>query len=145
MWDTVSAFRSVSTSPDQAHTEVLVRRFGQTFENVYTLCLASAPIGFGAAFECDWLVGMSEKAGRAVRVGCGRYEWQFRRTAPSVAERLTITIERMEALPPSTLAPVMQWLSSLPYPWCPTETAARSVPGLSQLSDISAFIGRSLL
>jgi hypothetical protein len=123
-----------------AIADVLVRKFGQTYENVYTVCLGSPPAGFEAAFECDWLVGMSEKAGGAVRVGCGRYDWRFRSTSPALAERLTITIERMEMLPASALATVMEWLVGLPYPWCPRAAARDGMPALPPLAGIQAFL-----
>jgi len=121
--------------------DVLVGRFGQTFENVYTLCLAPPPAEV-KAFDCDWLVGMSEKTSGAVLVGCGRYEWQFSETDPPLAQRLVITVEKMEVLPGTTLAPVMRWLSNLPYPWCPAERAAASTPDFTLLSTIVAFMDR---
>jgi hypothetical protein len=77
--------------------DVLVRRFAQTYENVHTFCLAPPPRADQLDFSCDWLVGMSEKESRAVRVGCGRYDWRFPAEVPRVAERLTITIEAMES------------------------------------------------
>lgn len=131
------------SSGREAIAEVLVRRVGQTFENVYTLCLATPPTGRARAFACDWLVGMSEKASGVVRVGCGRYEWQFQDAEPCLAEALRITIEHMEVLPATMLEPVMQWLSSLPYPWCPARAAARSAPTeLAQLDQITAYLNR---
>ena len=126
----------------QEITDVLVRRFGQTFENVYTLCLAAPPEGADREFACDWLVGMSEKAGGAVRVGCGRYDWQFAPTGPCLVQRLTITVELMEVLPPTTLAPVMNWLRALPYPWCPANDAVHGSPRIGELARIIGFIGR---
>jgi hypothetical protein len=78
-----------------------------------------------------------------VRVGCGRYDWRFRSTSPALAERLTITIERMETLPASALVPVMAWLSRLPYPWCPAEAARRGMPAVPQLAGIAAVVEES--
>jgi hypothetical protein len=53
-------------------TEVLVRRFSQAFENVHTFCLVIPPQSDATTFSCPWLVGMSGKGTRTVRVGCGR-------------------------------------------------------------------------
>jgi hypothetical protein len=108
-----------------AITDVLVSRFGQTFENVHTFCLCTPPEGSASSFSCPWLVGMSEKAGGAVRLGSGRYDWTFR---SGRVQHLTITIDQMEVLPPSDLEHVMGWLGSLPYPWCPADVAERSIP-----------------
>jgi len=134
------SFPPVSQGCD-AIAEVLVRRFAQTYENVYTLCLAPPPRNEESAFTCDWLVAMTEKESGAVRVGCGRYDWCF---APKscLAERLTITIEAMQSLPSSYLDEVMKWVSSLPYPWCSTEVAMRDAPNLSDLGAVLEYIGR---
>jgi hypothetical protein len=42
-------------------SDVLVRRFAQTYENVHTFCLAPPPHDDRNRYSCDWLVGMSEK------------------------------------------------------------------------------------
>src|SRR5437868_5619987 len=96
-----------------AHT--LVRHFNQTYENIYTFCLANPPHGEAKAFSCPWLVAMSEKQSHSVRVGCGRYDWSF--TDNSRVRDLVITVDAMELLPAQTLQPVMSWVSSLPYTW----------------------------
>ena len=134
------SFPPVSQGRD-AIAEVLVRRFAQTYENVYTLCLASPPRNEESAFTCDWLVAMTEKESGAVRVGCGRYDWYF---APKscLVERLSITIEVMQSLPSRDLDGVMQWVTSLPYPWCSTEVAMRGAPNLSDLGAVLEYIGR---
>src|SRR5690606_1361432 len=69
--------------PPEAHgldaiTETLVRTFGHTYENVFTFYLAHP--GEAAtldAYACDWFVGMTERSSGQVRVGCGRYDWEF--------------------------------------------------------------------
>jgi hypothetical protein len=58
--------------------DVLVRRFNQTYENSYSFYLAR-PTSKKGAFSCDWLVAMTEKESKAVRVGCGQYEWALQR------------------------------------------------------------------
>jgi hypothetical protein len=123
-------------------TDVLVRRFGQDFENVYTLCLASPPEDDDSTFSCDWLVGMSDRKSGAVRVGCGRYNWLFRTNDQRVVEKLTITIELMQTLSPDSLGPVMAWLSNLPYPWCQAQVAAKNAPRLDGLVTIVNYINR---
>ena len=75
----------------QSISDVLVRRFAQTYENVHTFCLASPPRNHEVKFSCDWLVGMSEKESRRVRVGCGRYDWLFQSQGQRLVEQLTIT------------------------------------------------------
>src|SRR5438552_15096278 len=78
--DTVS-FPSI-TNGVEAISDVLVRRFAQTYENVRTFCFTPCPRLDDVRFSCHWLVGMSEKESRMVRIGCGRYDWQFRAEGP---------------------------------------------------------------
>jgi hypothetical protein len=111
----------------KAIAETLVRRFNQTYENVYTLCIGAPPRDDTEIYSCDWLVAMSEKQGGAVRIGCGRYDWSFAHVEHKV-RGLTITIEAMEVLPAEALAPVMRWVSALPYPWCPQQAVVRAPP-----------------
>ena len=119
--------------------EVVVRNFARSYENVYTFCLSDPPGPEETAFSCPWLVGMSEKQGGAVRLGCGRYDWSFHPRSYLV-ERLTITIDRMNTLPAASLDPVMAWLSGLPYPWCPAPLVVASAPRLDGVLEIVAPI-----
>ena len=123
-------------------TDVLVRQFAQSYENVHTFCLVGPPRTDDIAFSCDWMVGMSEKKSRMVRVGCGRYDWQFRPQVPRLTTRLTITIDQMQSIAPERLIPVMSWLSRLPYPWCAPHTALASAPSLDELDAVQHYIAR---
>jgi hypothetical protein len=123
-------------------TEVLVRRFAQSFENVFTFCLGDPPKDDARSFSCKWMVGMSERESGAVRVGCGRYDWLFQTDESCLVRELTITIEFMQTLPPRTLDPIMDWLSSLPYPWCPVTTAIASAPKVEGLEGILDYISQ---
>jgi hypothetical protein len=123
-------------------TEVLVRRFAQSFENVLTFCLGDPPKEDAESFSCNWMVGMSEKESGVLRVGCGRYDWLFQTGASFLVRELTITIECMQILPPRTLGAIMEWLSGLPYPWCPAQAAAASAPRVRGLQVILDYINR---
>ena len=123
-------------------SDVLVRRFAQTYENVFTFCLAPPPESGEVEFSCNWLVGMSEKDSRMVRVGCGRYDWLFQPQGQCLAQRLTITIDLMQSLPPTSLAVVTDWLSKLPYPWCSARKAASDAPPLYELQPIREYLAR---
>ena len=123
-----------------AITDVLVRRFGQTYENVYSFCLQRPGPESRTSFSCDWLVGMSNKEDGAVRVGCGRYDWRFQPSSPFLVERLHITIEAMQVLPAENLDAVMTWLTGLPYPWCPGGIAAETMPRITGLEPVSHYI-----
>lgn len=100
----------------EAIADALVRRFNQTYENIYSFYLARPPAD-ATQFSCDWLVGMTEKANGQARVGCGRYDWTFGNAPVRAAVRLVITIERMERLPPASAEALQRWLLELDYPW----------------------------
>jgi hypothetical protein len=136
------SFPPVTIGVDEI-TRVLVRDFGQVYENVYTFCLADPPAKNADTFACRWMVGMSEKAGGAVRIGCGQYDWSFQIGAPHLVDKLGIAIKTMQTLSSECLRPVMDWLSPLPYPWCPPSEAVRGMPSLAALEDIREFIGQS--
>ena len=123
--------------------DTLVRQFSRDNDNVYTFCLADAPIGHGVHFRCDWLVGMSRIDTGDVRVGCGHYDWTFADTAQPRVKGLAISIDVMQVLDRSHLQPVMAWLSGLSYPWCPTEVARRAMPDLAGLAPVARFLDRS--
>jgi hypothetical protein len=124
----------------QVITEVLVRRFAEAYENVFTFCLGDPPRQDAGSYTCKWMVGMSEKGTGAVRAGCGRYDWLFGAHEPFLTRELTITIEFMQILPSETLEPIMNWLSGLPYPWCPVQTAVASAPGVEGLDVILGYL-----
>lgn len=120
----------------EAIADILVSKFGATYENVYTFCLGEQPSPNAASHTHKWLVGMSTKATGEVRLGCGFYEWQFQPVS-GLVERLCITIEHMHIYPAAQLRPVMEWLQSLPYPWCPLGEIFEQAP---QVSDIAPII-----
>jgi hypothetical protein len=125
-------------------TESLVRKFGQTYENVYSFYLARPQPRLPAnTFSCDWLVGMSAKRDGGVRVGCGRYDWRFQSEDPCLADRLVITVEGMQVLAPDCLSRVLGWLTALPYPWCSAEMILQTAPDIGALTPILTYVGRN--
>ncbi|MGV6396796.1 hypothetical protein ACTUVN_002491 [Pseudomonas caspiana] len=116
--------------------EVLVRRFGQTYENVYTFCMGEPPADDATSHRCKWLVGMSDKATGELRFGSGDYEWRF---ASGLTTHLSITIDHMLVRPATELAPVMDWLQQVNYPWCSSEDLA-SAPPLASLDPVLDYL-----
>src|SRR5215813_5791887 len=106
--------------------EVVVRKFGVDYENVFTFCLSEPPAGLCRHFSCHWLVGMSARENGQIRVGCGRYDWYF--SSDGRAEKLVIVIDVMKVLGPEELSASMNWLSALAYPWCSAGEALNRIP-----------------
>ncbi|MFI8619244.1 hypothetical protein ACIGHN_27500 [Acidovorax sp. NPDC077693] len=119
----------------EAIAETLVRNFNRGFENVYTVCLADPPASDCEYFQCEWLVAMTEKESRAVRVGCGQYEWRF---APDsgLAQELRITIETMQSLPAADALSVMTWATAWGGPWCSKSHALASAPFIAGVREL---------
>jgi hypothetical protein len=119
----------------------VIRKFDQTYENVYTFCLQRPPSDARLdEFSCEWLVVMSEKETGGARVGCGSYNWCFQQKAPFLVDRLEIVIEAMQILPPERLRPVLDWSASLSYPWCSGEVVASTTPHIKEIQPIIDLI-----
>ncbi len=126
----------------EAIAEVLVRRFAQTYENIYSFYMARPPME-ATQFSCDWLVGMSEKDSKNVRVGCGRYDWTFQTDSPRLATHLAITIQAMQVLPPRQFEPIFAWLKQLNYPWSSAAKAKEAAPSIEMLAPVLQYLGRN--
>lgn len=129
------------THGSEAIANVLVRRFTQTYENIYSFYLARPPAA-AAKFDCPWLVGMSEKASGLPRVGCGRYAWTFQDAERGLASTLVISIDAMEVLPQADALAVFAWLERLNYPWASAETVKSLAPPVPALEPVLACLGR---
>jgi hypothetical protein len=117
-----------------AIADLLVRRFNQTWENIYTLCIGDPPEDNAESFTCDWLVAMSAKEDGGVRVGCGRYDWAFD-SETGLAHSLTITITAMESVA-CDVERMTSWAAALPYPWCRAGAVKVGAPHSAALSDV---------
>jgi len=134
------AFPAASEGLDQI-AEVLVRRFGQRYDNVYTFCLGEPPAADAGTHACTWLVGMTDKESGGVRVGCGYYDWRLGTASPRRVQALDIVIEAMEVLPAADAAAVIDgWLARLRYPWCDAAQAGARAPALEGLAPVLRFL-----
>lgn len=113
----------------EAIADTLVRQFNQQYENIYTLCIGAETEIVAQDFSCKWMVVMSEKLTRDLRIGCGRYDWKFDRRNSKI-QSLTITIDLMETATVSSLVPVLEWVSGLSYPWCELSVITKEQPNI---------------
>jgi len=132
------AFPAVTIGREEI-SNVLVRNFGQTYENVYSFCMAR-PGGEERRFVCNWLVAMTEKTDRSVRVGCGRYDWTFTVEPPHLATKLTIIIETMQSLPPDILPIILTWIGNLNYPWSSAAEVSGCAPQIDGLVPVLKYL-----
>jgi hypothetical protein len=120
--------------------ENILRRFNIDHENIYTFCLSRPSDGDRRHFACHWLVGMSAKSDGRPRVGCGRYDWRFGADQAGLVEKLVITIDLMNTLSATELAATMNWLSTIPYPWCTPNDAVKGMPRIEGLAAIETYL-----
>lgn len=120
--------------------EVLVRRIATDFENVYSFGLARPTEADRLRFSCPWLVAMSARSDGALRVGVGRYDWQFSPDARCLVEKLVITIDVMQVLPAAELDRIIGWVAGLPYPWCRPDEVIATMPANEALSPIARYL-----
>lgn len=120
--------------------EVLVRRIATDFENVYSFGLARPTEADRHRFSCPWLVAMSARSDGALRVGVGRYDWQFSPDPQCLVEKLVITIDVMHVLPAAELDRIIGWVASLPYPWCRPDEVMATMPAIEELSPIARYL-----
>jgi len=123
--------------------DILVRRFADEYENIYTFGLTRPTATNRHHFPCHWLVGMSVKKDGQVRVGCGQYDWYFTPDDRCLAERLAITIDVMCVFPGTELDCLMTWLSSLPYPWCTPLEAVSTLPNIDGLTEVEQHLRKT--
>lgn len=128
-----------------AITDTLVRKFGQTYDNVYTFYLdRPADDARLPHYSCDWFVAMTEKATGLVRVGAGRYDWEFN-AEPYLVRRLVITIDTMEVLPAANGEAVLNWITALPYPWTDAPRVVAGAPRIEALAPVMHWLRRDAL
>ena len=124
----------------EAIAEVLVRAFGRTYENVYSYYLDRP--GASRSFACEWIVGMTDKETHNVRLGCGRYLWDFQDRPPRLARSLAIQISAMCVLPASRARDVRARLDSLAYPWTSRSEVLAALRGDPELEAVIRSLPR---
>lgn len=124
-----------------AIAQMLVVRFNQTWENVYTVCVGAPPAADATSFSCEWLVAMSAKQDGGVRAGCGRYDWTFD-PASGLARSLVITIDAMETVAVVADWTVADWAAALPAPWCDAARLATGAPPSRVLQSVIERVGQ---
>ncbi len=117
-------------------TEILIRDFNKSYENIYTICLADTLEQHENVLNCRWLVGMTEKASGSPRVGFGDYHWSFEAEGSHLVTHLTIVIEDMIVLPREPQSEVMSWFDSLSYPWALLSDVLASMPEVALLAEV---------
>jgi len=124
-------------------TEVLVVKFNQTYENIYTLCLTDTWQQRSNTVTCGWVVFMSEKNSGVTRVGFGLYDWLFESDDLNLVSHLSIEIEDMQLFPEQLQPEIMSCMNNLSYPWVSTADVLHSMSGVTGLSEVRSKIDAS--
>ncbi|MEM7152010.1 MAG: hypothetical protein AAF799_04170 [Myxococcota bacterium] len=121
----------------EAITETF-RALGQQCENIYTLCIPETVESTATTMSCKWIVGMTERGSREVRVAWGDYQWRFD-PARDRATSLQVTMHRMAMMKPEAAGAVLGWLSAIEGPWCSAATLLEHVPARPQLEGVARY------
>ena len=76
----------------------------------------------------------------AVRIGCGRYDWEFSTAPQHRAISLVITIETMVSLPAETAPEIFEWLVGLPPTFYDAKQALAAAPRQESLAPVLAYL-----
>jgi hypothetical protein len=133
-------FPATTTGRDEI-ARVLVSDFARMYEDVYSYAMGRPAEG-ASPVSCDWLVVMTAKDDRSVRVGCGRYDWFFGPAGDGLATRLVITIEAMQVLRGADAPVVYHWAKNLEYPWSAPAAALAHAPDLPALAPVLRYLAR---
>ncbi|MDD1794452.1 hypothetical protein L4D06_16025 [Enterovibrio makurazakiensis] len=123
-----------------AISDVLVTQFNQHYENIYTFCLSDSIEREGSSLSCKWLVAMTEKDGGQLKIGYGKYGWDFDPNNGTLVDKLTITIEHMVVIAFQCTSHLFNELSEIPYPWCVSNIVRMKVPSSPLFDDVRAFL-----
>ncbi|MEZ5739744.1 MAG: hypothetical protein R3E68_10010 [Burkholderiaceae bacterium] len=118
-----------------------MRDFGRTYENIYSFYIGEPDED--APCRCDWLVVMTDKQDRRIRVGCGGYEWTFAGEGRNLlASELRIAVELMQLLDGRHTDEVYRWLATLGYPWLSRAGLATGWPPIDGLGAVRKWLLR---
>ena len=131
--------------PTQTHglqniTQVLVKNFGQSYENIYTFCIEESVTVENGLLKCQWLVGMSERETGSLRIGFGEYHWQFSAADDALVDSLMIKIELMLVINSQHQDALMYPLENLAYPWCNRQNLIDALADLEELLPLKAML-----
>jgi len=117
-------------------TEVLIVKFNETYENIYTLCLTDTWQQHSNTVSCRWLVFMTEKHSGVTRVGFGLYDWSFEGEGLNLVGHLKIEIEEMQLFPQQLQPEILSCMDKVPYPWISTADALHSMSAVTVLNEV---------
>lgn len=118
-------------------TATLVQRFNESHQDIYTFCLPESLAEQQDCFACRWFVCMQDKNSGEIKIGAGGYRWY-----PDDRQIicLDIDIEQMQLCSAGLQGVIFDWAEQLPWPWCSAETALQTLPDLSELTSLRAFL-----
>ena len=148
--DTISFPARVSGA--QAIAQTLVRDFREKFDCCKTYYVCDSIAADARSIEyLPWLVIMRQISDRALRLGRGRYRWDFQRDDSGMRVcAMHIHIERMDIIEDRDGAKLSALQQALPYPWLRPAILRESIerimeqrPGFEFLEGFQAPVSRS--
>jgi len=120
-------------------TDVLVTKFSQSYEQVYTFCLIDTINNSSQILKSDWIVCMREKKSGDIRIGYGVYNWFFTKDEEPLVKHLTIQIEEMITMEKEYSTLFFNWVEKLDYPLCSLEQLFKKSPNFRAIKSIQKY------
>jgi hypothetical protein len=103
--------------------DLLVRQFSEQYEDVSTRCCMDSATYSPGVLHCTWLVCLRERSSGTLRIGAGRYQWQFQDVTAKtgcddwLVDHLQIDIDHMQPVDTCRVSGLLDALETLSYPW----------------------------
>ena len=117
------------------------RQLGAACENIYTLCTLDSRrhVDEDGTWACKWIVTMTERETRAVRVAWGDYRWRIDEER-GLATELLVTMVEMQMLDPSHAREICEWMASFEGPWVESRALVEAMPTLEALAGVAGYL-----
>ena len=113
--------------------KVLVKDFGEKYENISTFCFIDTLSNEKDSITCNILICMQEKESKSILLSYGLYVWEFSEGSATKVSKLNIEIEKLLVLNPSQEKIISTWISNLPQYWVERKEVLKSMPSLQHI------------
>jgi hypothetical protein len=127
--------------------DLLVRGFSEQYEDVSTHCCLDSANYHANALHCAWLVCLRESASGVVRLGWGRYRWQFQEVSVDcnnqdrLVDHLQIDIDQMQPVHAEQADNLLDRMMDLPYPWFSLSMLSPVLSGFEEVQACTDYLG----
>lgn len=119
-------------------SKILVEDFAVQYEDVYSFCLEESLHITNDELSVDWFVCMRDKKTKDLKLGQGKYKWQF--NSNKKVKLLEIDINKMHILLKKQSSKVFEWINKIPTKWVLKESLVEQNKNNSVFEEIKFAI-----